>query len=325
MTPEEEKAALELEKESNKEKQPWFSGPYPWLVSTFAFLLPSINYFINGDYTGGAIFFILTIMLSSVLWFYQNINIATTQVAKHVPTLSQAIVENEDISETIEIQSYYAQRLGGLQAEAIRLKALMEKLASMAGLDTVPYRLDREPAQGGVDEHGSTIAPDEFENHLSELETMFSQQSSQLTMIQDYLITEDSIESAIPAGKPIKTGWISSYYGYRIDPFNGKKTFHHGLDFAGKSGSDVNTVADGIVSWTGKRSGYGQMVEIEHGNGYVTRYAHNKSLTVKKGERVEKGQQVALMGSTGRSTGPHVHFEVLLDGKTVNPYNFVKK
>jgi len=261
------------------------------------------------------------VLLSSASWFYQNINNTATLTVEHI-----SLLQSEQIDSVSEkVQPYYAKRLGGLQAEAIRLKALMEKLASMAGLDTVPYSLDIEPAMGGVDHSGIGIDSDEFDDGLAELATVFSQQSLQLMMIQDYLITEDAIKSAIPMGKPVQSGWISSYYGYRLDPFNGKKTFHHGLDIAGKSGSDVNTVADGIVSWTGKRSGYGELVEIEHGSGYVTRYAHNKSLTVTKGERVKRGQQIALMGSTGRSTGPHVHFEVLLDGKTVNPYNFVKK
>ncbi|MBE9532937.1 MAG: M23 family metallopeptidase [Proteobacteria bacterium] len=270
---------------------------------------------------------VLTAILSSSgLWFYQKINAASKPVAEHISQLATPTTEvsNNDVTTAEEVQPYYVKRLGGLQAEAIRLKALMEKLASMAGLNTVPYSLDTVPPQGGIDDSGLQVGTDEFDDKLLELEKIFSQQSLQLTMIQDYLITEDAIESAIPMGKPVKSGWISSYYGYRLDPFNGKKTFHHGLDFAGKSGSDVNTVADGIVSWTGNRNGYGQMVEIEHGNGYITRYAHNKSLTVAKGDRVEKGQQIALMGSTGRSTGPHVHFEVLLDGKTVNPYNFVK-
>ena len=268
-----------------------------------------------------------TILLSLSLWFYQNINAVTTPVVERI-SLSTVIQTSEEESSNAvpsdDVQAYYVKRLGVLQAEAIRLKALMAKLAGMAGLDTVPYSLDVVPPQGGIDNSGLQVTPDEFDDKLLELEKTFSQQAIQLTIIQDYLITEDAIESAIPMGKPIKSGWISSYYCYRLDPFNGKKTFHHGLDFAGKSGSNVNTVADGIVSWTGKRNGYGQLVEIEHGNGYVTRYAHNQSLTVAKGERVEKGQQIALMGSTGRSTGPHVHFEVLLDGKTVNPYDFVK-
>jgi murein DD-endopeptidase MepM/ murein hydrolase activator NlpD len=138
-------------------------------------------------------------------------------------------------------------------------------------------------------------------------------------------LTEDAIKSAIPSGKPVKNGWVSSYYGYRTDPFNGKKVFHDGLDFAGKEGSKVYAVADGIVTWKGRRNGYGELVEIDHGNGYVTRYAHNKTVIAEQGQKVTKGQAIALMGSTGRSTGPHVHFEVLRDGKSVNPYKFVQR
>lgn len=264
----------------------------------------------------------ITILLSSGLWVHQNfISDPGTSVDF---TLLRAGNELDDAAEAEAIQTYYVKRLGGLQAEAIRLKALMEKLAAMAGLDVAPYNLDVEPPQGGIDSQGSAVTKDEFEEHLSGLESIFSQQATQLAMIQDYLITEDTIESAIPSGRPIDGGWISSYYGYRLDPFNGKNVFHHGLDFAGKAGSSVNAVADGIVSWTGRRNGYGEMIEIEHGNGYITRYAHNSKLTVKNGDRVKKGQQVALMGSTGRSTGPHVHFEVLLDGRTVDPHKFVK-
>lgn len=275
----------------------------------------------------------IAILSSSALWFYQNINGVKTPIVEHTSLLSgvktadgvgNELANNKTAIPSDDMQAYYAQRLGILQAEAIRLKALMAKLAGMAGLDTVPYSLNSEPAQGGIDDSGLTIDRKEFDDKLLELGSVFKQQSLQLSMIQDYLITEDSIESAIPMGKPIKGGWISSYYGYRLDPFNGKKTFHHGLDITGKLGSNIDAVADGIVSWTGKQNGYGQIVEIEHGNGYITRYAHNKSLTVTKGDRVKKGQQIALMGSTGRSTGPHVHFEVLLDGKTVNPYQFVK-
>ena len=108
-----------------------------------------------------------------------------------------------------------------------------------------------------------------------------------------------------------------------MDPFNGKKVFHDGIDFAGKTGSSVHSVADGIVSWAGMKGGYGGLIEIDHGNGYMTRYAHNKTLKVYSGDRVVKGDVLALMGSTGRSTGPHVHFEVLKDGKPVNPYNYI--
>ena len=271
---------------------------------------------------------IFSVVSALAIMTYQWPTKTEPTIIEHVSIQSEPQVEttsHQDVAQKSEIQEYYAKRLGELQAEAIRLKAITEELANMAGLDTASYLLDMTPAQGGVDIDGTSVTADDFQSHIIELENMFSQQSMQLDKLQDYLITENNIESAIPSGKPIKEGWTSSFYGYRIDPFNGKKVFHHGLDFAGKAGSDIYAVADGIVSWTGKRGGYGQMVDIDHGNGYVTRYAHNKTLNVQVGDRIMKGQVIAEMGSTGRSTGPHVHFEIIRDGKTINPYNFVKR
>lgn len=271
---------------------------------------------------------ILSIVTTLAMMFYQWPNKTPVTVVEYVtiaPKSPEKSVVVHNVAQKTEVQEYYAKRLGELRAEAIRLKAITEELASMAGLDTASYSLDTIPARGGMDIDGTNVTVDDFQSHISDLENTFGQQSTQLEKLQNYLITENNISSAIPSGKPIKEGWTSSYYGYRIDPFNGKKVFHHGLDFAGKAGSNIYAVADGMVSWTGKRGGYGEMIEIDHGNGYVTRYAHNKALNVQLGDRITKGQVVASMGSTGRSTGPHVHFEVLRDGKTVNPSNFVKR
>ncbi|RKZ95446.1 MAG: M23 family peptidase [Gammaproteobacteria bacterium] len=271
---------------------------------------------------------IVSVVIVLAAMIYQWSNKTPVTIVEYVSIQSQSKVSSipeQHVVQKSEMQAYYAKRIGELQAEAIRLKAITEELASMAGLDTASYVLDTSPAQGGIDIDGTSVTIDDFQSHIVELENIFSQQSTQLGKLQDYLITENNIESAIPSGKPIKEGWTSSYYGYRIDPFNGKKVFHHGLDFAGKAGSNIYAVADGMVSWTGKRGGYGEMIEVDHGNGYVTRYAHNKALNVQVGDRIAKGQVIASMGSTGRSTGPHVHFEILRDGKTVNPYNFVKR
>lgn len=248
----------------------------------------------------------------------------TPQAAPLLNVISPVATKIDGVKK-LQREAYYAKRIGTLQAEAIGLKALTTKLASMSGLDLTTAELDNVPGQGGLAlQEAEAVTAEDFESYFSQLEDNFGNQSSELKQLQDYLITRDNIKSAIPSGRPIKDGWLSSYYGYRVDPFNGKKVFHHGLDFAGKEGSEVVAVADGIVSWQGTRGGYGEMIDIEHGNGYQTRYAHNKKLVVKLGDRVKKGQAIALMGSTGRSTGPHVHFEVLRDGKTVNPYNLIK-
>jgi murein DD-endopeptidase MepM/ murein hydrolase activator NlpD len=229
--------------------------------------------------------------------------------------------ESEEKNENI---SYYAKRLGQLQAESIRLNAIAEKMAEATGVDISVFELSEQPAQGGLDSSGDAITGEVLRSELDKLSMSFKKQSEQLSLLGDVYLVKNSITSAIPQGKPVLNGWISSGYGYRTDPFSGKKTMHRGIDFAGRSGSKILAVADGIVSWTGTRNGYGKMIDIDHGNGYISRYAHNKKLIVLVGARIKKGDPIALMGSTGRSTGPHVHFEILRDGKVLNPYNFVQ-
>ncbi|MCX4187902.1 M23 family metallopeptidase [Methylophaga sp. OBS4] len=249
---------------------------------------------------------------------------ATPPLFSSIQSQSKAVIDTTVQFENEAIQGFYARQLGGLQAETIRLKMLSERLAEIAGFDASEYLLTEQPAQGGVDSDGLPLSSDAIDEGIEQLSLDLKGQQNTLSALEQYLITKDNIAAAIPDGKPIKEGWISSFYGYRIDPFNGKKTFHEGVDLAGKSGSSVIAVADGMVSWVGNRGGYGGLVEVDHGNGYVTRYAHNKTIKVKVGDRISKGEELALMGSTGRSTGPHVHFEVLRDGKHINPYNFIK-
>lgn len=270
---------------------------------------------------------VLLTMLSIILLIASTLSVMYVLKQSGPPILLKYVTIDapDAASKKAEINEFYAKRLGTLQAEAIRLKALATKFATMIGLETSEYLLSEPLGQGGIEELGQHLSQDEFNHDIEQLTTDFSEREEQLAALEHYLIINSNIQAAIPAGRPVVEGWVSSYYGRRIDPFNGRKTFHHGLDFAGRLGSDVVAVADGMVTWTGKNGGYGRLVEVDHGNGYVTRYAHNKAITVQSGDRVEKGQVLALMGSTGRSTGPHVHFEVLLDGKHINPYSFVKR
>ncbi|RME32910.1 MAG: M23 family metallopeptidase, partial [Gammaproteobacteria bacterium] len=147
---------------------------------------------------------------------------------------------------------------------------------------------------------------------------------SKLLAMKQLLMEQQLQKELLPEGRPVIKGWLSSPFGKRIDPLTGRRDFHPGVDFAGHKGSEVLAVASGVVSYAGRRSGYGNIVEIVHGDGLVTRYAHNQKNLVEAGQRVKKGQVIALMGNTGRSTGPHVHFEVLKDGKLLNPRNIVK-
>jgi len=160
---------------------------------------------------------------------------------------------------------------------------------------------------------------------IEEMEWRIEDREQQLRLL-DQLASSKRLEDELYLeGRPITWGWLSSKYGYRSDPFTGKRTWHAGVDLAGKDGSDIISVAGGVVTYAGERYGYGNLVEVDHGDGLITRYAHCKTIKVKVGDVVQKGQVVALMGSTGRSTGPHVHFEVIRNGKSENPETYIKR
>lgn len=220
-----------------------------------------------------------------------------------------------------------ALRLGKLQAHVIRLDALGQRLTSMAKLDNGEFNFDRPPAQGGPESASkdsiTAIGVSDFLKSLDELSNQLKDRDQQLSVLEDMMMNRNLEAEVVPAGRPVNRGWLSSYYGKRTDPFTGRPAHHEGVDFAGKLGSDVVAVAAGVVTYAGKRSGYGDLVEINHGKGYVTRYGHNSEINVKVGETVKKGQIVAKMGSSGRSTGPHVHFEVLYNGRAVNPLKYI--
>ena len=218
-------------------------------------------------------------------------------------------------------------RIGQMQAQMLRLNALGGRLVSQSDLDKDEFDFDAVAPVGGPEEviNRQSVPLDDFISMLEQLEIEMADREQKLSVLESLLMSRSLSERVTPSGRPVEEGWLSSQYGKRNDPFTGKQDFHKGLDFAGKQGSEVIAVGDGVVSWAGVKSGYGKLIEINHGNGYTTRYGHNQSHLVKVGDTVKKGQQIALMGSTGRSTGPHVHFEVLHNGKTVNPSGFISK
>lgn len=218
-----------------------------------------------------------------------------------------------------------ATRLSKLQAHVMRLDALGSRLAGMADLNEIEFDITSTPGLGGPkpgNSHGSMEVSD-FLDSLEQLSLKIQDRSEKLAAMESMLIDRTLQNQTMPAGSPTMDGWISSLFGMRTDPLTGKKEFHGGIDYAGKSGSPILAVASGIVTWSGIRYGYGNMVEINHGNGYQTRYAHNKKNLVVVGQKVDKGQIIGLMGSSGRSTGTHVHFEVVNNGKTVNPKKYI--
>jgi len=220
-----------------------------------------------------------------------------------------------------------ALRLGQLNAHVIRLDALGNRLTKMAGLDAGEFDFNSVPSLGGPEE--PLQVPDSFKepNLIAALDALgeqVSDRAQQLDILEDFLLNRKLSSEVKPQGRPVASGYMSSYFGQRSDPFTGRPAFHKGIDFAGKEGAEVVAVASGVVTWSGTRYGYGELVELNHGNGYVTRYAHNAENLVAVGDTVKKGELVAKMGSTGRATGPNLHFEVLQHGKVVNPLNYIK-
>ncbi len=218
-----------------------------------------------------------------------------------------------------------AARLSKLQGHVMRLDALGDRLATMANLEDINFNYDEPLGMGGpvTDVLDSSLKVTDFIQDLEELSHEIDDRNDKLTAIESMLLGHDLQLRTLPDGMPVNTGYISSLFGWRTDPITGKRDFHQGIDLAGQPRSLVSAVAAGVVTWSDVRSGYGKLVEIDHGNGFITRYAHNKENLVNVGDTVEKGQAIAIIGSTGRSTGTHVHFEVIQNGTHVNPKKFL--
>lgn len=218
-------------------------------------------------------------------------------------------------------------RMAELQARLVRLDALGERLTIMAKLDKGEFDFNQVPAVGGpeTDSLGQAYQAPDFLQTVDQLIEQIDDREQQLETLEALMAKRKLQDEAFIAGRPVKKGWLSSRFGPRADPFTGAMSLHNGVDFAGKMGSDIIAVAAGIVTESGERSGYGGFIEINHGGGFKTRYAHNKKNLVKVGDVVKRGQVIALMGTTGRSTGPHVHFEVHKHGRVVDPASYIQR
>lgn len=255
-------------------------------------------------------------------WGESDARISQLTELKDKIDLQKALIENTRLTAKSDLDAFAA-HIGQVQAHVTRLNALGQRLIMMSGLDEGEFDFNHTPAFGGPyePEDGASI---DFDNLMTTLNEQLDSREQQLTLLEDVIMQNEIMKDARPTGRPISKGWISSFYGKRTDPFTGKPEWHKGMDFASKMGSEINAVASGVVTWAGERYGYGNLVEINHGNGYSTRYGHAAKVLVKVGDSVEKGQLIARMGSTGRSTGPHVHFEVLLNEVQIDPSRFVQ-
>jgi len=219
-----------------------------------------------------------------------------------------------------------ALRLGEVSAHVVRLDALGQRLTQMAGLDDGEFDFAAAPSLGGPEEILYSTDSGQVSGLISVLDGLGRQledRGQQLTVLEGFLLNRNIQDEILPEGRPVNSGYISSRFGNRTDPFTGRAAFHKGIDFAGRPGTDVVAVASGVVVWSGERYGYGEMVELNHGNGYVTRYAHNSENLVVVGDTVKRGEIIATMGDTGRATGPNLHFEVLSNGRVVDPLSYI--
>jgi len=270
-----------------------------------------------------AIISVFAALLVSTGYWYGNTHAAVNELAalEHDISKQKTLIHQARQSAESELDALAA-RLGKMQADVIRLNALGQRLVKVAKLDAKEFDFKNAPAYGGPSETES-VANVDFDNLVVNLDKQLASREEQLDVLEEVIMNRQLRSESKPRGRPITKGWTSSYYGKRTDPFSGKLAMHKGMDFAGKEGSEIVSVANGVVTWAGDRYGYGNLIEINHGNGYSTRYGHNAKLAVEVGDSIEKGQTISYMGSTGRSTGPHVHFEVLKNDRQVNPAKFV--
>ena len=218
-------------------------------------------------------------------------------------------------------------RLASLQPRLSRLDAMGQRVTHIAGLDEGEFNFESPVGVGGLgDGQQTSYSLFELGIEIERLERTLEDREGQFKVLGDIVLDREIESDLFVAGKPLKDGWIVSSFGQRPDPFTGKLAFHSGIDLTnGRPGSEIDTVAAGVVVWSGPKSKYGLTVEVDHGNGFTTRYSHAEKLFVSVGDVVKKGQSIASVGSTGRSTGPHVHFEIYKNGRVVDPASYINR
>jgi murein DD-endopeptidase MepM/ murein hydrolase activator NlpD len=238
----------------------------------------------------------------------------------------------EQANEVTLLKSTTEQRMTGMMLKLAdmhiqiqRLDILGSRLVEQANLNPAEFGFNQMPSMGGPMDHSPVDiqVQDELLSKMTGMIDTIQNKAQELNALESIMLSHHISDVSRLEGKPISSGWLSSYYGIRKDPFSGLPSMHKGLDFAGKEGEPVLATGAGIITWSGRRGGYGELVEIDHGGGLVTRYGHNKKVSVKIGDVVTKGQSIAVMGNTGRSTGAHVHYEVIHKGKQQDPLPFV--
>ena len=268
-------------------------------------------------------------LLALLLFYFGVRNAARIEL----PMLHSLVrwVQDEDASKSQEFMrenlNALAVRLGEMQAQLVRLEALGERLSSVAGVRPGDFRLNERPARGGAlssvpFNHELSLA--DFSLQLDLVARQMDARSDQYDMLESQLLEATVRQTLIPSAMPLQLNtWKASGFGWRIDPFSGQMAMHEGVDFVADIGTPIHAAAAGVVVTAGLHPGYGNMIEVDHGGDLITRYAHASKLLVKVGQFVRRGDKLAEVGNSGRSTGPHLHFEVRLNGAAQNPARFL--
>ena len=271
---------------------------------------------------------VLACMLLSVLfannWLKPDLSATGLQRMKDELSIQKA--ELREIEKNANMRNFaISAELAGMQSSLWEIEAIASSLSTISELPQEEFNFDPALSQGGSSqEPARKLDWPDLESQLRQLQLKLERRQKELRILDDIVKEKKSEKDSVLRGKPVKKGWYSSAFGRRMDPITGRPAWHAGVDFAGRLGSDVIAVASGVVVYSGRKDGYGNLVEIDHGNGLTTRYGHHEELKVEVGDLVKRGDVIGLMGNSGRSTGPHVHLEVLRDGRAINPLKTIE-
>ena len=285
---------------------------------------------------GGWQISLLLLLLSGLVWVaafmlqYTLVRFAPEGLSDGVRTLLSKVQSEERQKQQSYVHSSLdamAARVGQMQAQMQRLDALGARLSKLTGMKPEEFRFDQPPAQGGplVTLSGQEMSVNNLDQQLNRLAQLVNDRSDKLLALETMLLQNQLSRKLLPSIPPINEGWYSSNFGWRIDPFTGANAMHEGVDYVVPEGTIIRASAGGVVAYADRHPQYGNMVEVDHGNDIVTRYAHASQLLVKVGQVVRRGEKIAEVGSTGRSTGNHLHFEVRYKGVAQNPVRFLQK
>jgi murein DD-endopeptidase MepM/ murein hydrolase activator NlpD len=290
---------------------PRWSGPKSYEVSTrFLVGLTSLAFVVSA--------LIALALYGLTLKYAASIPVPFLREAFMNAAVTEQKRQDQVVRESINLM---ALQLGEVKAQMLKLEALGDRVSGLVGLKK-EFNFKETPGRGGLEINPKDMNLAQLLTDLERMNKRLIQRSDVFSVLENELLDSTLKARQIPTASPV-TGVIGSGYGMRSDPFTGRAAFHQGIDFAASIGTDINAAAGGVVITAELHPAYGNMVEIDHGNNLVTRYAHTSRMLVKAGDLVKRGQKVAEVGSTGRSTGPHLHFEVLVNGEAQNPARFL--